>query len=59
MRDIFFFFMTLLPFQICYDVYGVIAKKKKLSQYKKEWVGQSVSEVLDKPIMMGSSELWT
>ena len=28
MRDIFFFFMTLLPFQICYDVYGVIAKKK-------------------------------
>lgn len=40
MKDLFFFFMTLSPFQICYDVYEVIAKKKKLSQYKKEWVGQ-------------------
>ena len=33
--------MTVSLFQICYDVYEVIAKKKqKLSQYKKEWVGQ-------------------
>lgn len=30
MKDLFFFFMTLSPFQICYDVYEVIAKKKKI-----------------------------